>query len=329
MTDIKNLDNNVLYYKAIYDAVRFVNTSTENTYLLYADLLSKFNTYSVINQETNSRLSQTISISTTFGNTDTTDTEVREFTFNTGCILRYLKTLPYNQSDGTEMVNFQTMVNYIENSSLIYTGDKGDAATISVGTVTTLTPGDSVTVTNSGTTSAAIFNFGIPQGTAGVAASVALGTVTTGAAGTDVIITNSGSSSAAVLNFTIPKGDTGTSAYNGYISISTDGTTITTLSTSTDTSWVTISADGNIVFNTLGTYEIIGYSSYTGTYPSTYTTYSNILFTLNSISIFSGSIFNITSSNISLTMTSAIMEIPNGDSRTIGYPRIITIKKLA
>ena len=153
MTDIKSFDNNTLYYKAIFDAVRYVNTSAENTYLLYADLLSKFNTYSVINQETDSRLSQTISISTTFGNVDDTDTEVREFTFNEGCTLRYLKTLPYNQSDGTEMVNFQTMVNYIDNSSLIYTGEQGAAATITLGTVTTLSSGSSVTITNSGTAS--------------------------------------------------------------------------------------------------------------------------------------------------------------------------------
>lgn len=46
-------------------------------------------------------------------------------------------------------------------------GDKGDAATIAIGTVTTLGAGEDATVTNSGNSSAAIFNFGIPAGAAG------------------------------------------------------------------------------------------------------------------------------------------------------------------
>jgi hypothetical protein len=46
-------------------------------------------------------------------------------------------------------------------------GPAGAAATITIGTVTTLGPGESATVTNSGTTSAAVFNFGIPQGDTG------------------------------------------------------------------------------------------------------------------------------------------------------------------
>ena len=46
-------------------------------------------------------------------------------------------------------------------------GAAGSAATVSVGTVTTLEPGQPATVTNSGTENAAIFNFGIPRGEAG------------------------------------------------------------------------------------------------------------------------------------------------------------------
>src|SRR5882757_8651005 len=46
-------------------------------------------------------------------------------------------------------------------------GEQGDAASISIGTVTTLTAGSSATVTNSGTSVAAILDFGIPQGIAG------------------------------------------------------------------------------------------------------------------------------------------------------------------
>lgn len=43
-------------------------------------------------------------------------------------------------------------------------GEPGDAATISVGTVTTLPAGSNATVTNAGTAREAIFNFGIPRG---------------------------------------------------------------------------------------------------------------------------------------------------------------------
>ena len=59
------------------------------------------------------------------------------------------------------------------------TGATGSAATITAGTTTTLSPGTSATVTNSGTSSAAIFNFGIPQGTTGATgAGVAAGGTT-------------------------------------------------------------------------------------------------------------------------------------------------------
>lgn len=47
------------------------------------------------------------------------------------------------------------------------TGPQGPAATITVGTVTTGAPTSPVTVTNSGTSGAAIFNFSIPKGDTG------------------------------------------------------------------------------------------------------------------------------------------------------------------
>lgn len=46
-------------------------------------------------------------------------------------------------------------------------GSDGAAATVAVGTVTTLEAGQPATVTNSGTENAAVFNFGIPKGEAG------------------------------------------------------------------------------------------------------------------------------------------------------------------
>src|ERR1700722_1294643 len=47
------------------------------------------------------------------------------------------------------------------------TGATGAAATITVGTSTALSPGATPTVSNSGSSSAAVFNFGIPQGIQG------------------------------------------------------------------------------------------------------------------------------------------------------------------
>lgn len=46
-------------------------------------------------------------------------------------------------------------------------GADGAAATVTVGTVSTLDAGEEATVTNAGTTSAAVFNFGIPKGEKG------------------------------------------------------------------------------------------------------------------------------------------------------------------
>lgn len=107
------------------------------------------------------------------------------------------------------------------------TGPAGAAATVAVGTVTTGAAGSSAAVSNSGTSSAAVLDFTIPQGAtgatgatgpAGSAATVAVGTVTTGAAGSSAAVSNSGTSSAAVLNFTIPKGDTGAPGPSGVTS---------------------------------------------------------------------------------------------------------------
>jgi hypothetical protein len=97
-------------------------------------------------------------------------------------------------------------------------GTAGTAATIAVGTVTTGAPGSPAAVTNSGTSSAAVFDFDIPegdkgdkgdQGDPGAAATIAVGTVTTGAPGSSATVTNSGTSSAAVFDFSIPEGDKG------------------------------------------------------------------------------------------------------------------------
>jgi hypothetical protein len=101
------------------------------------------------------------------------------------------------------------------------TGATGSAATIAAGTTTTLSPGASATVANAGTSSAAVFNFGIPAGVkgdkgdtgdAGDDSTITVGTTTTLSAGASATVANSGTASAAILDFGIPqglKGDTG------------------------------------------------------------------------------------------------------------------------
>lgn len=94
-------------------------------------------------------------------------------------------------------------------------GVPGPAASVSVGTTTTLAAGSSASVTNVGSASAAILDFAIPAGNTGpqgVAASVAVGSTTTGAAGTSASVVNSGTSLSAVFDFTIPQGIPGEAA---------------------------------------------------------------------------------------------------------------------
>jgi collagen type VII alpha len=122
------------------------------------------------------------------------------------------------------------------------TGSTGAAATVTVGTTTTGSPGTSASVSNSGTSSAATFNFTIPrgdvgatgsqgiqgiqgiqgptgsqgiQGNTGSAATIAVGTVSTGSTGSSATINNSGTTSAAVFDFSIPRGDTGATGATG------------------------------------------------------------------------------------------------------------------
>ena len=118
-------------------------------------------------------------------------------------------------------------------------GDPGQAATIQVGKITTGEPGSEAQVTNSGSESAAVFDFVIPrgepgaagpqgeQGPAGVdgiqgpqgdpgqAATIQVGKVTTGEPGSEAQVTNSGSESTAVFDFAIPRGEPGAAGPQG------------------------------------------------------------------------------------------------------------------
>lgn len=82
-------------------------------------------------------------------------------------------------------------------------GDKGDGATIRIGEVY---DSDVAEVTNSGSETDAIFDFGLPRGEQGAAASIRVGTVTSGA---NASVYNTGTSEEAVFNFVLPKGDQG------------------------------------------------------------------------------------------------------------------------
>jgi hypothetical protein len=85
-------------------------------------------------------------------------------------------------------------------------GIQGEAATVAVGSVTTVGPGIPAEVTIIGTPNDAVFDFDIPQG---AAATVAVGTVSTLAPGAAASVVNVGTSGAAVLNFGIPRGAPG------------------------------------------------------------------------------------------------------------------------
>lgn len=92
---------------------------------------------------------------------------------------------------------------------------KGDAATITVGSVVTGASGSSVIIDNAGTANNAIFDFTIPKGDDGLAATLDVGTTTTGNAGSNALVTNSGTTTAATFNFVIPKGDKGDAGVDG------------------------------------------------------------------------------------------------------------------
>jgi hypothetical protein len=103
-------------------------------------------------------------------------------------------------------------------------GPPGTAATVNVGTTSTLAPGSPATVANSGTQNAAILDFGIPEGPQGPAATIAVGTTSTLAPGSPATVGNSGTSSAAIFDFGIPEGQQGLQGLTGPPGIEVDAT---------------------------------------------------------------------------------------------------------
>ena len=97
-------------------------------------------------------------------------------------------------------------------------GQPGTPATVSVGTTNTVEPEQPAAVTNSGTPSAAVFDFSIPRGLkgepgagggTGSAATVDAGTASPLAFDAQPTVSNSGTTSAAVFDFGIPAGQKG------------------------------------------------------------------------------------------------------------------------
>lgn len=99
-------------------------------------------------------------------------------------------------------------------------GAGGDPPSVTVGTVTTLSPGSPATVTNAGTEENVVLNFGIPAGAGGsqgLAATIEVGTVTTGETPS---VTNVGTDTAAVFDFVFPEGG-GTGPVRGNAAVTT------------------------------------------------------------------------------------------------------------
>lgn len=137
-----------------------------------------------------------------------------------GATVTISATAPSSPTDGTVWWNSETGTPYIrynDGNTVQWVsfapgnpGPAGAAATLDLGTTTTVAPNVSPSVTAGGASDARTFSFSLPR-----AATVAVGTVTTGAAGSSAAITNTGTNGDAVFNFTIPRGDTGLTGATG------------------------------------------------------------------------------------------------------------------
>ena len=80
---------------------------------------------------------------------------------------------------------------------------------IEIGETTTGEPGTPANVTNSGTNTAPVLDFTIPEGEKGDAATIQVGEVTASDPGSNPQVKNSGTENAAVFDFVLPRGQTG------------------------------------------------------------------------------------------------------------------------
>ena len=115
-------------------------------------------------------------------------------------------------------------------------GTDGAAATITVGEVTTLEAGASASVTNSGTTSAAVFDFAIPQGATGPQGPQGTPTTVNGKSGTSITLNASdvgamstGTAQTMTASLTAMTNPTETTAQMRNIYIAANGTDPTSI----------------------------------------------------------------------------------------------------
>ena len=100
-------------------------------------------------------------------------------------------------------------------------GAAGPANVITVAATNTINPGQSASVTISGTSPSQSLTFNIPRGVDGVlggpgpANVLSVGTVAAGNPGTQPIVTITGTAPSQTINFTIPRGDTGLTGETG------------------------------------------------------------------------------------------------------------------
>lgn len=103
-------------YKQLSSSIAHVNSRAESANQKCDKLQEYFDTNLVINQTTNSRQSQNVDISTDFGNVDAQSQNVREFRFLYGSKLFYDRILPSSHKDVKEVVNFQTLIDYVNSA---------------------------------------------------------------------------------------------------------------------------------------------------------------------------------------------------------------------
>ena len=100
-------------------------------------------------------------------------------------------------------------------------GAAGPANVITVAATNTINPGQSASVTISGTSPSQSLTFNIPRGVDGVlggpgpANVLSVGTVSAGASGTQPQVTITGTAPSQTINFIIPRGDTGLTGATG------------------------------------------------------------------------------------------------------------------
>jgi len=100
-------------------------------------------------------------------------------------------------------------------------GATGPANVLTVAATNTINPGQSASVTISGTAPSQSLTFNIPRGVDGIlggpgpANVLSVGTVSAGESGTQPVVTITGEAPSQTINFTIPRGDTGATGATG------------------------------------------------------------------------------------------------------------------